>query len=303
MTSKPRFCPKCGTAFSKNGNCINPDCEMFTPGEKEFAETSTGRTSFMQKMKELAGERNKQIVPDCINSDRDEVPIRQYDIARLQSWIIGAFAEGQLQITNKRILFRSIGFSLFGKNSLQYEFSLEEISGVEIRKEARFHFSTFLILLLITLAICCVFRPLISPIYSSSFLGFIFSVLMLAGAGITTLVFKKRKFISHLILSGCLTGSFLTTGSVQNAIGAIVALLFVFNMILLVFAPNLVIAIKTKGGTPSIEIRRKDGWFSVHKNEYTGFSQVMPGPDVDKAMSELGAIIREVQQTGTYSDK
>ena len=148
-------------------------------------------------------------------------------------------------------------------------------------------------------------------IYSWGFISVVFSFLMSAASVFFFFLFKTRKTLRHLILSvpfawyiadmsitSILPDNALIHLALWISLGA-----WLISLLHLVFAPNLVLNIKTKGGTPSIEIRRKDGFFSFQHNEYTGFAQVMPGPDTELAMKEIGALIREVQQTGSYTEK
>ena len=299
-----RFCAECGSGLDSNGCCPNPSCLGNAP-----AGSIKSKNSPFQSIK--FAEKEKNIVPDCVEPDLDEVPIKQYDIARLQTLIKGAFAEGRLQITNKRVLFRSAGNSILGPTSLQYEFSLEEIAGIEIRKEARFNFFSSVILLLLTLLINSILSPLFAPVYSWKIVSTVFAIVLAVASVFLFFLLKDKKVLRHLILSVVLSGFVLgastfkqlTGTSVQSFMLKVALIVYIINFLYLAFAPNLVVNIKTKGGTPSVEIRRKDGFFSFQHNEYTGFAQVIPGPDTDAAMKEIGALIREVQQTGAYTEK
>lgn len=307
----PQFCPQCGTALDSSGTCQNPSCAGRTskPTHSNLGQEKKrewGKTPFS------FSEKGKRIVPDCVEPDRDEVPIRQYDIARLQTLIKGAVAEGRLQVTNKRVLFRSSGHSVIGPTSLHYEFSIEEIAGIEFRKEARFNLLATVLLILAAWLIMTLFGPLFGPVYRSELVGLLFSILLTAAAALSYIMLRPRKFLRHIVLSFLMAGLPLTdsllaaafgfNASRQGLVNLAAATIFLLSLLSLAFAPNLVINIKTKGGTPSVEIRRKDGLFSFQHNEYTGFFQVLPGPDVDAAMHELGAVIREIQQTGSYSN-
>ena len=299
----PRFCTKCGRSLDENGNCTNSICEAF-PSNKD--NSSAGSSSFFKKNR-IYAEKGKLIVPECINPDIDEVPIRQYDIATLQSLLKGAFAEGRLQVTNKRILFRAHGNSLVGATSIQHEFSIEEIAGIEIRKEPAFNVIHTILMVFLTIFCVTTFQPLFYRLYSWGFIGSIVNLLMAAASALFFFIFKDKKVTRHVILSILFAGvSWKAVGAASllsmKAISSLIIIAIYFLGILSVtLAPNLAIAIKTKGGAPSIEIRKKDGFFSRKNNDYTGFSQVIPGPDVDKAIKELGALIREVQLTGSYS--
>lgn len=297
-----RFCTECGSTLNEQGLCTNHTCPQHTPK----AHSESKRSPFQSK---TYAEKEKKIVPECVDPDTDEIHIKQYDIARLQTLIKGAFAEGRLQVTNKRVLFRSSGSSIFGPTSLQYEFSLEEIAGIEIRKEARFNFFPSILLILFTSIISTFFDPLFAKVYSWGFVSVVFSLLMSAAAVFFFFLFKNRKVLRHLVLSVpfawytadmTLTSIFPDNTLINLALWIAWGCWFI-SLIHLVFAPNLVVYIKSKGGSPSIEIRRKDRLLFSKHNEYTGFAQIFPGPDTDIAMKELGSLIREVQQTGGYT--
>lgn len=305
---KSQFCAECGSALDEKGRCRNTACAKYEEGQKtkplEF-QTFKKPTNFSEK--------GKLIVPDCIESDQDEVPIKQYDIARLQTLIKFAFAEGRLQVTNKRVLFRSSGSSIMGPTSLQHEFSIEEIAGIELRKETRFNLFAAVALLFATVLISLICSPIFSLVYNSKFLGTVFMLLLAAASVFLFFILKNKRIARYLGMSVVLAGlpadlsGFVSTlsgsgSTLRDLSSLIVFLAFFISLMHVAFAPNFVLNIKTKGGTPSVEIRRKDSLFSFQHNEYTGFAQVLPGPDADLAMHELGALIREVQQTGTYTE-
>ena len=309
---KAQFCPECGTAFDESGYCPNPACSKGTPPTEPPKQKKPPKSTNDSKTKTTYKEKGRLIVPDCIKSDADERPIKQYDIARLQSLIKFARAEGRLQVTNKRVLFRAVGNSILGPTALQYEFSLEEIAGIEIRKEPRFNFLTTILAILFTVLAVAFLSPVFAPVYNWKFVGTVFSILLVVASLFFFYIFRERNLVRHIALSIILSALPLklttldvvadSTNNIQNIALIIASIIFFINLLYFAFARNLVVNIKTKGGTPSVEIRRKDSLLSFQHNEYTGFSQVLPGPDADLAMHEIGALIREVQQTGTYNE-
>jgi len=83
-------------------------------------------------------ERGKNIVPDCIKSDEGEIPVKQYNIAILRNLFKFERAEGRIQITNKRMIFRAAGRSVGGRTTLQHEYAINDIAGVETVKNYKF---------------------------------------------------------------------------------------------------------------------------------------------------------------------
>lgn len=74
-------------------------------------------------------EIEKNIVPDNIEADEGEVPIKQYNVVTFRSKT--AKAEGRLQLTNKRVLFRASGLSLKKQITVQDEFAIDEIEEIQ----------------------------------------------------------------------------------------------------------------------------------------------------------------------------
>ena len=117
--------------------------------------------SFLESMKNRMGlddpkrnasdryERGQQIVPDSIKPNEGEVPVKQYVIAVLRNLLRFERAEGRLQVTNKRVIFRAAGTSLRGRTTLHQEYAIDEIAGIEARNNYKFNFLYFIFSLLI----------------------------------------------------------------------------------------------------------------------------------------------------------
>jgi len=116
-------------------------------------------------------ERNLNIVPQCVDADSGEIPIKQYDISVLRTRLLFMRSEGRLQVTNKRVIFRATGRSLMGRTTLQHEFAIDEIAGTKIRKDHRLSFMN-----------------LIGSIFLMALGGYISMTLMMAVFGAGTLV-------------------------------------------------------------------------------------------------------------------
>jgi len=274
-------------------------------------------------------ERGKKIIPDCITPNEGEIPVKQYDVAILRSRIQFAKAEGRLQITNKRILFRAVGRSFFGRISQQHEFNIGEIGGVEIRKDWRFDPLTFFGLSYLCIVIAALFGGICGAIYGSSKgAGIAFAFIFGLAGMIPFFVLKKRHVMKTLtcaasmgsffgvVIAGAMGGmlSKLLGNSSDGGIiavtifGIIAVILYIIAWLPTLFIPNLVILIKSKGASGAngaIEICRDRSkgilatlGFGFKGSEYTGFGDVMPGKDVDKAIKEIGAIISDIQTIG-----
>ena len=71
----------------------------------------------------------------------------------MRSRIKGARAEGRLQLTNKRILFRAKGTAPVGETTIQHEFSIDEVAGFQIVRNFRFSILDLLLIFALSVAI------------------------------------------------------------------------------------------------------------------------------------------------------
>lgn len=327
------FCTKCGSAL-ENGIC--PQCAHSTSYPRSRAtyaytpqKSNSIKTSMLKRMgiyepdvneADLVDlyERNKNIVPDCIETSEDEIPVQQYDVAILRSRLKFMRAEGRIQVTNKRLLFRAKGRSLIGRTTLQYDFALNEIAGVEVRRDYRFGVADIILGLIISSIISFIFSRMSGSAYmNDSAAGNIVAVFFGIGGVLPFFLVKKRFFLKLLccsVASGSLSGVALSSifsnmlssmlfggGRSQGntfmiILFLITAVIEIIALLLFAFIPNLVFIIKTKGATGAIEIKRK-----TKKDEYTGYSDVMPVPETDKAIREISTMISDINAKGDYA--
>jgi hypothetical protein len=99
-----------------------------------------------------AYERGMAIVPDCIKANENEIPVRQYNVAILRSLLKFERAEGRMQVTNKRVVFRAAGRSVGGRTALQHEYAIDEIAGIETRSNYKFSLLYLIFAILIAAA-------------------------------------------------------------------------------------------------------------------------------------------------------
>ena len=323
-----KYCKKCGTAlndFEKCPNCGDLSLPKIISDAKDFVIKAVlwllSRIGFCFGSSEAAinaFERNKKIIPDCFKPNQDEVTIKQYNIAKLRSRILQKYAEGRLQITNKRIIFRAAGFSLMGNTALQYEFIIGEIGGIDVKKTYRLSFLNLLLCLLLSAFIANPFKDMFqnfndASVIGSYIVGCIISVLLAT----SLVLFKKKFWLKHILLSfsmGIMTGINnissklvdLTVGTLAfdfvDVISTIIGFAWLFNLIIVSLVPELRIVIRTKSASESVQIRKKvRGFFGKQPQEYTDFAEVLPWTDTDKAINELGALIDDLQTMGDYA--
>lgn len=248
-----------------------------------------------------AYEHGMNIVPDCLSANDGEVPIKQYTVAKLRSIQKLHWAEGHLQVTNKRLIFRAPGRSIMGKTVFQNEFAVDEIAGIEARKEP--HFGAFeffwgIILSLLVFNLLTVFMLSTNSEAAATIFAIIF-----AGAGAVPPFLVHKKFFLKALSTAASVAGFGVLSIVTRGNGFMIFLLvlsmilWLASLILCALKTNLVISVKTKIASGAMEIRRSV-MFGGARGEYTGFSEVFPMQDTEKAIREIGAIIRDVQTLG-----
>ena len=268
-------------------------------------------------------ERGQRIVPDSIKNNEDEIPVKQYNIAILQTILLFKRAEARMQVTNKRLIFRAAGRSIGGRTTLQHEYAINEIAGIEARREYKFRFLYFIggILLLLLTSYIGVFLTsfgygglsivLYLLFFTSAMIAF-FTIpkefaLKLALLGVSLGSFNAviGGFLPSLytdLLIGMYNPGFAGGGHFAALITVIIFVLYLLTIIVTFFCmffhfmrPNLVISIKNKVGIGEgpVDIRCR-----TTKSEGTGFYEVIPTEETDGAIREIGAMIGDIQLLG-----
>lgn len=272
-----------------------------------------------------AFESGMKIVPDCITANDGEVPIKQYDFAQLRNRLTFEKAQGRIQVTNKRIIFRAAGRSLFGRSVLHQEFRIDELAGVEIRNKHEFNPLSLIFGIIIT----AIFGGLIGYALSyflsmkyymddlaisPSFASVVFGLLVLVGCGVLTFLSKSNRIyekfygLRQILLSiaaGSILAEVLTYS--DNAFMwfcfAFLSLSCLINLFLYSIVPNLVAIFKT-GASSAIEIRREpimgllSFLFMAKDDLNSGYQEILPWKDTDLAIRELGTMIDDIKTMG-----
>ena len=308
-----RYCTKCGKQLNDGETCLCGQKTTLTKVKTIFSKLGDGMNAAEDRLNFC--ERNMKIVPDCISTNEGEISIKQYDLAILRSRIRGQYAEGRLQVTNKRIIFRATGASTLGKTIIQSEFDVNEISGVELKKSNRISLLNILGGIFLTLIISPIFTTIFEAIYDfSEFLSTIIAIALSVGCVFIFATLKKKGWLKLAVLSGglgALTGAAgISTDildivfdfklySVINIFIFAVAIVWLIALLRISFVPDLTFYIKTKSASNVFEIKRRVwGILNLSKNEYTGFSEVLPWKDTDLAAQELGSLIDDLQTMG-----
>lgn len=294
-----RFCGNCGQPLSK---CTCHSAPAPTPKNGQNAGTF---------------ERNRKIIPDCVAPNEGEIPIKQYEIAAMRNRILGipySKAIGRLQVTNKRVIFRAPGRCVVGNTCLQYEFAINELAGLESKKEyvfASWSFFTSCFLLIVSIAISA---GLIFSAYGSSssklltfLLGMVFGAVGILGNFFIGKNYSKlRLFLMGIAAGGMGGAAFILYKGFWYWVMLIPTLPVVayslYMLLVCSILPNLVLKFKTKTATSAIDIRRrKRSLFCPPDEEYTGYNEVIASSSATQCVVEINALINDIQKLGDRS--
>ena len=264
------FCTNCGKPLN--------ECTCFKPKKPTFSVSNIG---FLQQMKNQMGigepetnaappyERGMKVVPECVKSSDGEIPVKQYTVAKLRNRFMGITiekAEGRLEVTNKRVIFRAMGKCISGRTTLQQEFIIDEIGGIEARREFVTTFWDFIIGIFIA-GISFAVGGLPSFILESAGLVTFLALILGIGALVPFFIIKKR-WLLKLLCSGFSSGILLSglgrgvgeseyIALVLLFIPAISSIIIVLsNIFLYAIRPNLVLVIKNRSFGDAVDIKR-----------------------------------------------
>lgn len=250
-------------------------------------------------------ENDMQIVDQCIVPTEQEIMIRQYDVARMSTPLLKK-AYGRLQVTNKRVVFRSAGRSLIGPIITEKEFAIEEIGGIDIKADYRFSILDFICSILICSVFSTLFTLLPTWILSSAEKPEVFIIIWSVFTYLATLFLMigttHKRALKSAALSCCSVSSVLSATAASSS-EAFVVFCFIcagvtgiMSFVMLILSgivDDLQISIKVKGGHDALEIARK-----LPKDERSGFITVKPWKDTQYAIREIGALINDIKLLG-----
>lgn len=325
-TSKT-YCTNCGRQISVGATCDCGHVANATSGVAvvhNLVDKVNGEISSNEMFNGTWYERGQEIVPDNVHSNDGEVTIKQYKAAVLRSRVKFMRSEGRMQVTNKRLLFRATGRSLRGKTVLQHEFAIDEIAGVEIKKDYRFSILDLIGMLLLGSLVSTVLNFILAKLWGNAWVLSSLISLGLAFFAVCMAAYKPKKLFLNTLLFESGSAAMIFLGAVTRIakygsgvheffgglfifIGILFAIAVLVYLYLFCFKPNLSIDIKTKGGTAPVSIKRtKKGIFGIPlpgNGDDTGYNEVLPAEDTDLLIKEIGAMISDIQKLGDFGIK
>ena len=327
-----KFCTRCGRPLTNGDVCSFCSGDNQSVGETVKSDYTIG---FFEAFKNLVGignpeinkgdayEEKKRIVPDCINANEGEIPVKQYELAILQNRLLVfpyAKAVGRLQVTNKRVIFRAPGRSILGRTTLQHEFAIDELAGIEVRRDCYFSVWDLIGGLLIdSLGALCAGIIFALIFTSVNAVAVIFSLIVIV-LGCIPMFKVKEHWLLKIFCLGCSRGgclgiiaismdqSFMSDGStVRNLfiiLNIVISIVLLVMIIVRGIRPNLVFTIKNKSSHDTVDVRRRSfikgllGLIRGTTADHTGFNEVLPGDDADICIKEINAMISDIQKYG-----
>ncbi len=303
-----QFCTKCGKQLKDGEHCTCATDKVISRVKGLFKDRATEANGSLFK-------RDTPIVPDLIRPDEGEIPIKQYRFARLRSKLRGQYAEGYLQVTNKRLVFHAPGLSTVGKTLVHHEFEVNSIAGIDVQQGTRLSVLNVIGGLLLTLLISAELRSIFEAFYNESEFAATFVAVLLFLVCAVCCAFIKKKY--WFKLAGCALGigALLgTTGlsfsaldivfgfklfTITNICIFILAIIWFVILLRVCFVPDLIFSVKTSGASEAISIRRREwGFFFKQPQEFSGYSEVLPWRDTSSVAEELGALIDDLKTIG-----
>lgn len=315
------YCTRCGKPIKEGERCgCTRKAKLHFNSTQDFAEGASIFGASRANQDEIY-ERGQKIVPDNIVPNESEIPVRQYNLCVMRSRIKGDRAEGRLQLTNKRILFRAKGTSPVGETTIQHEFSIDEIAGFQVVRNFRFSILDLLVIFAFSVAVGYVGIG-VGIFLSSAMKGFgqfltyllSFAValpafvwlrqnqyvgkcaFLSASVGLLSVLREVVYFKNHFLMT--LSTVFIYIPLVVFGVLAI-ACVFAFA-----FKPNMEFHIRTKTGEAVIPVRcEKTGFAALGRvidAQFMGYNEVLPTNETETAIREIGAMINDIQKLGDY---
>lgn len=312
-----KFCTRCGKPLDQ---CTCGGTSSYHPSNRMTAKDFFGlRESDVDKSADCF-EYGKKIVPDVVDLCDGEIPIKQYEMGRIRKRSSLSWSNLRIQVTNKRLIQRTVGRSLTGKDVFQDEYAIDDIVGVQFSKGRQFSWGDFFLLFFLSYIVFYI-GSLILGIFirgsSSSEYDFIYKMqnvlqdtsempgfvtafpifLFIAYLVFVIYCLFYRKYSNNFlfsILAGFCAGFSVFAGTQLYLFFSIASLVFQIRFALL---PSINVIMKTKSmqGTGANMLTKK-GIVSIKVG-----SIVLPSKDTDTAIKELGAMITDIQKLGDFA--
>lgn len=250
-----------------------------------------------------------------------EQSVRSYCCSYYKSKILGFQTHGYLEVTNKRIIYQARDSSTFGRNIIQSEVPVADVSGLTSFKGIYFsllHLLGMLILTNIIVGLLTTLMGLIAVLLESYAAFQVLTwVIVAVGLGGSFLVQVKsvwRPVLASVAVAGLVAlggGSLLNNLSFMSLLGMgrrsggwqlVLAVIAAVYALLCTFwyakRPTISLDINSKGGSNTpISISSIRSFLVISAKR---FLNPEPAQDAEIMLEELGAVILDIQMLGDY---
>lgn len=295
------FCTKCGNPLSEC-TCAAAKAPVKKSNFMTIRDFFGVRESDNHLSTADCFERDKEIAPDLIKLSEGEYPIKQFEVGRVRSRSTFSWGYTRIQVTNKRLIQRTVGRSVIGKDIGYNEYAIDDVIGINYTRGKQFSANDFSIICAIAFVVLAlgallgllgIVIPILVTVLAVGFLVFMLGIQKQSNNFLLSLVtsFTLGTWVGSLI-KNVYNGEWdaISICGVFGAIFLIIALIFAIRFALL---PSISLVVRTKSfhtAAAAVATRRL---FAVTRPE-----TILPGKDCEKAIREIGAIITDVQTIG-----
>ncbi|MCR5485806.1 MAG: hypothetical protein K6F09_09455 [Clostridiales bacterium] len=248
-------------------------------------------------------EIGKKIIPDFAAPCEGEFPIKQYEVGRIRRRSNLSRGFCRIMVTNRRIIQRTVGRSIIGKDIQYQEFDINDIAGLTFKRGKQFSFGDFILVLVVS-AVCYGLGSLLGLIGAkmSAVVALVFGIifaLLAIGAWAYFKFFRRQTsnvlFACAFAFAAGTLSSSLTNYGFAIALTCIVGIMYLYYWIRSSLLPSISIIVRTRfyaDSAAQITSTLK------RASDIKLGAVVLPGKDTEKALKEMGALILDLQLHG-----
>lgn len=139
------------------------------------------------------------ILNTSISPAEGEVSIKAYLCTHFDSQLFGIKADGYLEVTNKRLLFQSVGKNVSGNSAIHSEVAIGDVSEIKIYKGKTFNVALFLLGVILVLIIAAAVKGFFYAALNSNVWGTLFALALSVYGIYRVYVASMKKAFSLLV--------------------------------------------------------------------------------------------------------
>lgn len=244
-----------------------------------------------------------------------EHSVRTYCCTYYKSKLLGLETNGYLGVTNKRVIFQAVGSSVSGRNVIQSEVPVADVSGISSFKGIYFSITHLLSAFLVTVFFAVLAFGLLTYLSMAvdSYDGYKVIAWIIAIAALVGSFLVQVKSIWRPVLAGVSVAGFVSlSGSLFSFFGFgsspdftifLAAIALIYALVCVFWysrRPTFSLSINSKGGSSTpIAISSASGLGLLTVSAGKSLN-AEPAQDAELMLKELGALILDIQMMGDY---